>query len=86
MALHMLMSSAPHWPAQLQPLLSPDDILLLAGDGVYLQPFIRHLAQVYVREYDLTQRGISLLPPVQALNDADWVKLTLAHQPVVSWT
>ncbi len=86
MALHILMSPAPHWPAQLQPILSADDVLLLAGDGVYLLPFFHHLARVYVRERDLEQRGISLLPSAQALNDTDWVNLTLAHQPVLSWT
>lgn len=86
MALHILMSQAPHWPERLQAILNMDDVLLLAGDAVYLQPLFRYHTRVYVREHDVELRGISLLPPAKALSDDDWVSLTLAHQPVLSWT
>ena len=86
MTLHMLMSSAPHWPEHLAPLLGPGDALLLVGDGVYLLPFFSQQANLFVRQRDLEQRGLSLSLPATSLDDAEWVTLTLSHQPVVSWS
>lgn len=87
MSLHMLMSAAPHWPERLKQTVGPQDELLLVGDGVYLLPQLLGHPNLYVREQDLMQRGLTTEHKgVTYVTDEEWVHFTLIHQPVVSWS
>jgi len=70
--------------------LSENDELLLIEDAVYLALPI-HLAKlpknivVYALEIDLDARGIKADQSIHVINDAEFVKLTLRCDRVVSW-
>lgn len=85
MTLHILLSGAAHLPQQVLPLLTTDDAVLLLGDAAYLQQHFNGVSNLYLRQQDLQQRGV-IAGNGQTINDEEWVALTLAHQPVVSWS
>lgn len=85
MALYMLLSN--NYPLEdLVAVFESDDCLLILGDGVYQLPFLTHFKQVYLRNKDLQQRGLSAddYKNIRIINDEEWVSLTLKHQPIVS--
>jgi sulfur relay protein TusB/DsrH len=75
---------------------APGDALLLIGNGVYCavaKDFARHQARAkkimwFALAVDLEQRAIGGRLPnsVQRIDDAGFVDLVVAHQPVVSWS
>lgn len=74
--------------ATLPPLLAlatPDDMLLLRRDAVYL--LLSHKSwpcQVSVLRQDIQQRGIACPEAVAVLSDDEWVELTLQASQVIS--
>jgi sulfur relay protein TusB/DsrH len=74
--------------ATLPPLLAlatPDDMLLLRRDAVYLL-LSQHSwpCQVSVLQQDILQRGIACPSAVAVLSDEEWVELTLEASQVIS--
>lgn len=74
--------------ATLPPLLAlatPDDMLLLRRDAVYLL-LSQHSwpCQVHVLRQDLQQRGVACPESVSILSDEEWVELTLQASQVIS--
>ena len=75
---------------------APGDALLLIGNGVYCAiaaDFPRHQTRGkeitwFALAADLEQRAIDERLPdsVQRIDDAGFVDLVVAHQPVVSWS
>lgn len=75
---------------------APGDAVLLIGNGVYCAvaaEFVRHQARGkhitwFALAADLDQRAIGNRLPdsVQRIDDAGFVDLVVAHQPVVSWS
>ena len=63
-----------------------DDAVLLLEDGVYAAaaPLPR---AVFVLEADVRARGLGTRLPAEAavIDDAGFVDLVVAHQPVVTW-
>jgi sulfur relay protein TusB/DsrH len=71
-------------PALLE-LAKPEDMLLLRRDAVYLLLSRQHWpCQVSVLQQDLLQRGIACPSSVCAINDSQWVELTLQASQVIS--
>lgn len=84
---------------------SDSDALLLLGDACYSLPQWQQAVQasghsptLYVRQSDLTQRGLKLTDSgaphanqagdqsaVQVISDSQWVALTLAYTRTISW-
>lgn len=86
MALHLISSISSERLTQMRALLQAQDVIVLIGDGVYAQPQLQQLKQItYVRSSDLKQRGLQALSSIQTISDSQWVALTLAHAPVISW-
>ncbi|HAT41764.1 MAG TPA: sulfurtransferase complex subunit TusB [Rheinheimera sp.] len=71
-------------PASLA-LLKPTDALLFKRDAVYLllQQHTYATKQLFVLQQDAHARNIQLPSSVQAIDDVQWVELTLKHQQVV---
>lgn len=66
-------------------LVEPEDMLLLRRDAVYL--LLRQSewpCQVSVLQQDLQQRGISCPASVSAIDDTQWVELTLKASQVIT--
>ncbi len=85
MTLYMLLSDS-YSLEKLQVVFSTNDSLLLVGDGVYQLPLLASFEQIYVRNKDLLQRGLSAdnYRNVRCINDEQWLELTLKHKPIVS--
>ena len=69
-------------------LAAPEDAILLIEDGVYGAIAAAAPArQLYALAADVTARGLEkrLAHTVLLANDADFVALAVAHQPIVSW-
>ena len=82
MALWQLNSTT--MPASLA-LLKSTDAVLFKRDAVYLlmqcPSFVT--TQLYVLKQDADSRSITIPPLVQAIDDKQWVELTLRHQQVI---
>jgi sulfur relay protein TusB/DsrH len=81
--------------------MSPTDSLLLLADGVYgatyqavkLPALAERLknkltaSRCYALQADVAMRAIEhhLVPDLQLIDDADFVKLSIAHQRTQSW-
>ncbi|MDP2546777.1 DsrH/TusB family sulfur relay protein [Oceanobacter sp. 4_MG-2023] len=93
--LHTLNQASPAILQRLLRFASPQDGLLLIGDGVYLlaQDLVASTAiHLYYRHQDYDQRGLSdndspVNSPANAtaVDDNDWVQLTLTHSRTVHW-
>jgi len=96
-ALHII-ASAPDVGAALQNCLrvaAPDDAIVLIGNGVYcaasasFERIVKRSGGIrwYALEADVVRRGIGAeLGPVVAVDDAAFVDLVTARQPIVSWS
>jgi tRNA 2-thiouridine synthesizing protein B len=65
-----------------------EDALLLIEDGVYAATKSGASQRpLYALEADVNARGIAALlgPSVRVVNDTDFVRLAVNHQPIVSW-
>ena len=70
--------------------------VLLIEDGVYnatacvhagIQEKLDSGVKIYVRNQDIKARGIEaqILSGFTPIDDSEWLKLCIAHQPIVSW-
>lgn len=88
MATLHLVNRAAAW-ADCEPLLNPEDTVLLIEDGVYaaLQALSASV-QLQALEPDVCARGlVGRLPPnVRLASFDDFVRLVVDHDRVVSWT
>ena len=85
MALYMLLTD--NYPLEdLRTAFEADDCLLVLAHGVYQLPFLTNFKQIYLRNKDLQQRGLSTdnYNNTYIIDDEEWVSLTLKHKPIVS--
>jgi sulfur relay protein TusB/DsrH len=92
MALHLLATFNSDSLRSCLASVGESDILLLLGDGVYLLQSVEILAlcqaatsNLYVLSEDLQARIPEVKAVPRQINYAQWVDLTLTHNPVVSW-
>ena len=86
MALHILSSRHSSTVETMQKSIQENDTLLLLGDALYLLPTLTLTAPPYVRIKDMEQRGLTFSSQdICLITDAQWVALTLKHQPIFHW-
>lgn len=92
MALHLLASIDIECVARCRASLSSADSLLLLGDGVYalqseetLTSLTAATNNLFVLAEDLLCRLPHLDTSISVINYAQWVQLSIASAPVVSW-
>ena len=88
MATLHLVNKAAAW-ADCEPLLSPEDAVLLIEDGVYAaMPAPPEGLQLQALEPDVRARGLlgRLPPSVGLASFDDFVRLVVGNDRVVSWT
>ncbi len=86
MTLHLVFSPQAFLTQELQAQVQGGDKVLLLGDALYSMTTFAAWHEVYVREKELTERGLTQAHArIQRIDDAMWVDLTLNAKNTLSW-
>lgn len=89
MTLHIISKTSQHVPLdKIKPIVSSNDTVLLIADACY--DFARYQKinshQLFLLAPDATARlSTDILAQLNTITHAQWVELTLTHQPIISW-
>ncbi|MEN9465094.1 MAG: DsrH like protein [Pseudomonadota bacterium] len=86
MTLHLVFSPQAFLTQELQAQVQVCDKILLLGDALYSMTTIAAWHEIYVRDKELIERGLTqTYARIQRIDDTKWVELTLNAKNTLSW-